>query len=114
VARLVAKQQTGIAPLGRYITAHGSSIAAYLTRHGPFLARLVFSNEKSCLYPLYSLNPSTDQKQTVYHWTISRYFKITIIDLLQTPTTSSPYSSRSITCPWIFETLYNLGILCYM
>jgi len=30
VARLAAKQQTGVASLGRYITAHGPSIARLL------------------------------------------------------------------------------------
>jgi len=30
VARLAAKQQTGVAPLGRYITAHDPSMARLL------------------------------------------------------------------------------------
>jgi len=37
VARLAAKQQTGVAPLGLYITAHGPSIARLLNA-----ARVVF------------------------------------------------------------------------
>jgi len=60
VARLAAKQTTGVAPVGRYIiynymrffqriTAHGPLWPAYLMRHRPFLARLVFSNEKAWL-----------------------------------------------------------------
>ena len=43
-------QQTGIFPLGCYITVHGPSRARLLMRHGPFLARLVSSNEKACVY----------------------------------------------------------------
>jgi len=52
VARLAAKRQTGVAPLGRYITFIYKHVArlrpAYLMRHGPFLAHLVFANEKAC------------------------------------------------------------------
>src|SRR6218665_2277503 len=48
---LVTKQQTSVAPLGRCITAYASLWPAYLMRHGPFLARLVFSNEKACANP---------------------------------------------------------------
>src|SRR6218665_450141 len=44
-----SRQTTGFTPLGRYITAHGRLWPAYLMRHGPFLARLVFSNEKACV-----------------------------------------------------------------
>ena len=33
-----------------HITAHGPLWPAYLMRHGPFLARLVFSNEKACIF----------------------------------------------------------------
>jgi len=47
VARLTAKQQKGIAPLGRYITTHGPSKARLLNAAGPFLAHPVFSNEKA-------------------------------------------------------------------
>jgi len=51
VVRLTAKQQTGIAPLSRYITAHDPFMTrlwpAYSMRHRPILARLVFSNEKA-------------------------------------------------------------------
>ena len=50
VARLAAKEQTGIVPIGHYITTTLPPMArlwpTYLMRHGPFLARLVFSNEK--------------------------------------------------------------------
>src|SRR6218665_1830524 len=58
VAGLIAKQQTGIASLGRYITAHGPFMArpwqAYSMRHGPILARLVFSNAKACIHTIYT------------------------------------------------------------
>jgi len=37
VARLAAKQQTDVAPLGRYITAHGPSVARLLNA-----ARVIF------------------------------------------------------------------------
>jgi len=47
VAHLAAKQQTGIALLFTYITAIWP---AYVMRHGTFLARLVFANEKACMY----------------------------------------------------------------
>jgi len=54
VTRLAAKQQTGVTPQFCYITAKGPSMArlwpAYVLRHGLFLARLVFANEKACKY----------------------------------------------------------------
>src|SRR6218665_1841126 len=60
--KLAAKQQTEVALLGRYITLIYQHLArlwpAYLLRHGPFLARLVFSNEKAwehCVYMRSSL-----------------------------------------------------------
>jgi len=46
--RLTVKQQTRVAPLGCYITANGLSMARLLNVARPFLARLVFSNEKTC------------------------------------------------------------------
>jgi len=47
VARLAAKKQTGVVPLGRYITAHGPSMARLLNAARAILARLVFSNKKA-------------------------------------------------------------------
>ena len=55
MARLATKHQTGVAPaapLGRYFTAP-SMARLYFMRHGPFLARLVFSNEKALHYTVY-------------------------------------------------------------
>jgi len=48
VARLAAKQQTCVVPLGRYyITAHVPSMARLLNAAQAILARLIFSNEKA-------------------------------------------------------------------
>jgi len=47
VALLAAKQRTGVAPLGRYITTHVPSMARLLNAARPFLAHLVFSNKKA-------------------------------------------------------------------
>jgi len=49
VARLAAKQQTGVAPLGLNTLPHMARLwPAYLMWHGAYLAHLVFSNEKAC------------------------------------------------------------------
>jgi len=47
VARLTAKQQTGVVPFDRYITAHSPCLARLLTSARAILAHLVFSNEKA-------------------------------------------------------------------
>ena len=48
MARLIAKQQAGGAPLGRYITAHGPSMSRLLNSAGTIYVPLVFSSEKAC------------------------------------------------------------------
>jgi len=54
VARLGAKEQTGVGdafPLLAATLMHKARLwPAYLMRHGPFLARLVFLNEKACIW----------------------------------------------------------------
>jgi len=49
VARLVTKQQTGVALLSLYITANGPSMARLRNAARAILARLVFANEKACV-----------------------------------------------------------------
>jgi len=51
LARLADKQQTGVSPLGRYITAHGPPMARLLNAARAILDRLVFSNEKTWISP---------------------------------------------------------------
>src|SRR6218665_1504701 len=46
MARLAAKQQTGVPPLVCYITPHGPSMAIYLMRHGPFWPAWYFQMRK--------------------------------------------------------------------
>jgi len=50
VARLAAKQQAGVVSFGRYITAHGPSMARLHSVARAILARLVFLNDKACIY----------------------------------------------------------------
>jgi len=48
VARLAAKQETGVAPFSTALPQTARLWPAYVMRHGLFLARLVFANEKDC------------------------------------------------------------------
>ena len=54
MARLATKQQTGIASLGRYTTAHGPSMAHPLNVAWAILICLVFSNENAWLWLCWS------------------------------------------------------------
>ena len=46
--RLAARQQTGVALLGRYIAAHGPSMARLLNTARAIFGSLIFLNEKAC------------------------------------------------------------------
>ena len=48
VARIAAKQQTGVARLAATLPHMARLWPTYLMRHWPFLARHLFSNEKAC------------------------------------------------------------------
>ena len=58
VARLAAKQQTGVSLLGRYITAHDPSMARLLNAARAIFGPAGISNEKACLH----------MELTLYKW----------------------------------------------
>jgi len=55
VARLAANKQPGVARLAATLPHMACLRPAYLMRHGLFLVRLVFSNEKACHHVIHQI-----------------------------------------------------------